>query len=78
MVRGLTSGNPAMQGLGSIVGILLGLYAFDQILDAIWATINVSTFFASAVAFAQTILPVVGLIGIFYTVWRTLQKMGLV
>ena len=78
MARGLTSGNPAMKGLGSIVGILLGLYAFDQVLDAIWGTINTSTFFASAVTFAQSILPVVGLIGIFYTVWRTLKAMGLV
>ncbi len=78
MARGLTSGNPAMRGLGQIVGILLGLYAFDQVLDAIWTTINASNFFGSAVNFAHTILPVVGLIGIFYTVWSTLKAMGLV
>lgn len=73
-----SSRNVAIKGLGQIVGLLLSLYVFDQVLDAIWTTINASTFFGTAVSFAEDLLPVVGILGIFYVIYGILAQMGMV
>lgn len=39
---------------------------------------SIDSFFANAVTFAQDLLPVVGILGIFYVIYGILAKMGMV
>ena len=65
-----------MQALGQTVGLLLGLYVFDEVLKAIMTTLTNSTYFGSAVTFITDLLPVIGILGGFEIIYNTLQRMG--
>lgn len=51
-------GTAMTKALGQMVGLLLVLYVFDRLIDAIWSVVNASVWFADAVALIQTLLPV--------------------
>lgn len=67
----------AITALGQMVGLILGLYVFDEILDVVLPLVNTSTYFGTAVVFMQNLLPVVGIIGAFGIIYNTLKKMGM-
>lgn len=102
--KSVGQGNVVMVGLGQIVGLVLGLYVFDQIIDATipnlytcpsWSAFNpaannclnisggvqttayTATYFSTAATFVTSLLPVLGILGTFYIVWRTLKKAGM-
>jgi len=70
-------GGAVFKALGRMVGLLLGLYVFDQILTAIWPVIQISTFFATTVTFANTMLPIMGILGLFEIIWDALIAAGI-
>lgn len=61
----LSEGKKAMLVLGTLVGYGFSLWAYSEVLDAIWGTINTSTFFGATTAFMLVIIPVVGLVGVY-------------
>lgn len=78
MAYGRSRGNVVMTGLGQIVGLLLGLYVFNAILTVIVPVVNATgSYFLTAVSFTVTLLPVIGILGTFYIIWRTLKSAGL-
>lgn len=75
--RGL-KGSSMTQALGQMVGLLLSLYVFDEVIDAIWSTVNASTYFSTAVTFIGNLFPVVGILGAFEIIYGALKRAGMV
>lgn len=75
--KGYTKGSNMSRALGKMVGLLLTLYVFDRVINAIWATVNTSVWFATAVSFINTMLPVMGILGAFEIVMEALKGAGL-
>lgn len=75
-----TGGNSQVvsRALGRIVGLLLLLFVFDQILTSIIPTVNASTYFGSAVDVAVSLLGPIGILGAFWVIWDALKQMQLV
>lgn len=76
--RNRVGGTAMTKALGQMVGLLLVLYVFDRLIDAIWTVVNASVWFSDAVALIQTLLPVLGILGAFEVVWNALKATGLV
>lgn len=72
------NGSMMTQALGRMVGLLLSLYVFDEVIDAIWTTVNASTYFATAVTFIGNLFPVVGILGAFEIIYTALRQAKLV
>lgn len=75
--RGL-SGSGMTQALGKMVGLLLSLYVFDEVIDAIMPTVNASTYFSTAVTFINNLFPVIGILGAFEIIYGALKQAKLV
>lgn len=71
-------GSTMTKALGRMVGLLLVLYVFDKLIDAIWGVVNASQWFGDAVTLIETLLPVIGILGAFEVVWGALKASGLV
>lgn len=71
-------GGTMTRALGQMVGLLLSLYVFDEVIDAIWDTVNASTYFSTAVQFVGNLFPVVGILGAFEIIYRALARAGMV
>lgn len=76
---GAGQGNVVMSGLGQIVGLVLGLYVFNEILEVALPYINTSNsvYFSQSGTFITSLLPVLGILGTFFIVWKTLKKAGM-
>ena len=72
------SGTAMTKALGQMVGLLLVLYVFDRLINAIWGVVNDSEWFGDAVILIQTLLPVLGILGAFEVIWNALKSTGLV
>ncbi len=66
------------QALGQMVGLLLSLYVFDEVIDAIWGSVNTSTYFSTAVTFVGNLFPVIGILGAFEIIYGALRRAGMV
>lgn len=67
------------QALGRMVGLLLTLYVFDQIIDVLngsggGTNISDSTWFSDAVSFIQSLFPVIGILGSFEIIYNALKS----
>lgn len=71
-------GSSMTQALGQMVGLLLSLYVFDEVIDAIWSTVNESTYFSTAVTFIGNLFPVIGILGAFEIIYGALKRAGMV
>lgn len=69
-----TQRNPMLRALGEIVGLVLSLYVFDEVIDAIWGFVNTSTYFSTAVTFIQNLFPVLGILAAFEITIRALRS----
>lgn len=76
--RSNMGGSSMTKALGQMVGLLLVLYVFDRLIDAIWGVVNVSQWFGDAVTLIETLLPVIGILGAFEVIWGALKASGLV
>ena len=72
------SGTAMTKALGQMVGLLLVLYVFDRLINAIWSVVNSSQWFGDAVTLIETLLPVIGILGAFEVIWGALKATGLV
>ncbi len=75
--RSRSGNNIIMTALGGLVALVLSLWVFNEILDVVIPLVNDSTYFATAVSFVQSILPVVGIIAAFLLIRGALKKMSL-
>lgn len=66
------------QALGQFVGLLLSLYVFDEVIDAIFPTVNDSTWFQTAIDLITPLFGVVGILAAFEIIYRALGRAGLV
>ena len=60
--RGSNKASKVMGTLGQLVGLTIGLWIFDKILDVVIPLVNSSTWFADTVSFVQDMIPVVGIV----------------
>jgi len=65
---GTSKGKRVMMTLGSLVGLVFGLWIFDKILDVVIPIVNDSVYFADVVAFVQDMIPVVGIVAGYHMV----------
>lgn len=70
--------NGMTRALGQMVGLLLSLYVFDEVIDAIFPTVNGSAYFQTAVTFVSNLFPVIGILGAFEIIYRALRKANMV
>ena len=70
--------NGMTRALGQMVGLLLSLYVFDEVIDAIFPTVNGSAYFQTAVTFVSNLFPVIGILGAFEIIYRALRKENMV
>ena len=75
--QGMT-GSSMTRALGRMVGLLLSLYVFDQVIEAIWDNVSASTHFTTAVSFVGNLFPVVGILGAFEIIYGALKSAGMV
>ena len=73
-----SKGSLMTKALGRMVGLLLSLYVFDEVIDAIWDTVNASTYFSTAVTFIGNLFPVVGILGAFEIIYSALRAARMV
>lgn len=67
-------GGKMTRALGRMVGLLLALYVFDQVIDTLYtAGINDSTYFSTAVTFIDSLFPIIGILGAFEIIYTSLQ-----
>ena len=67
-----------MTAIGSTVGLVLALYAYNEILDAVWGLVNNTTYFGTAVTFVSNLLPVIGILAAFEIIYRALKASKLI
>ena len=75
---GVTAGGNMTRALGKMVGLLLSLYVFDEVIDAIMPSVNNSTYFGTAVTFVTNLFPVIGILGAFEIIYDALRRAKLV
>lgn len=80
MARYRRSGGGLMmtKALGRMVGLLLSLYVFDEVIDAIMPSVNTSTYFSTTVTFVTNLFPVIGILGAFEIIYGALRAAKLV
>lgn len=66
------------RALGRMVGLLLSLYVFDEVISAIWGSVNTSQYFSTAVTFVGNLFPVIGILGAFEIIYGALRTAKLV
>ena len=76
--RSSSGGSNMTRALGQMIGLLLSLYVFDQVLQVIIPEVNSSTYFGTAVTFVENLFPVVGILGAFEIIYRALKGANLV
>lgn len=68
------------QSLGRMVGLLLVLYVFNEIVDVLWVEsilTNQSKTFWDSISFIHTLFPVVGILAAFEIIYSALKTSGL-
>lgn len=67
-----------IRSLGRMVGLLLNLYVFDQVITNINATVAASTYFGDAVTFIYSLFSVMGILGAFEIIYSALRSTGMI
>lgn len=76
--NGASAGGNMTRALGRMVGLLLSLYVFDEVISAIMPSVNSSAYFATTVTFVTNLFPVIGILGAFEIIYDALRRAKLV